>query len=447
MQAKNVFRRGLQSRAATLPFIVGLIALAGGNVGVRAQDCVPAPSGAVYWLGAERNFDDLAGFHNAASVGAGVSFVTAQVGIGLHLEGSDARLVTDTQFAEERQFFTAFTEAFWVRPEAALNPCSESNSGTCAIGQPWVVSPEHGDDSAGNDAGIGVAVGTGGVCVGQHAFFLASCLARFDTPIADWTHVVVVVENKTPRIYINGTLVHTGLTSSRDFVFASFRAVGNYDDSFGTFSGDIDEVTVYGRALSDAEITAVFNAGAAGKCKPACEVDRSDDAWQGALVTATSPLHPGFSGDEMFGGTGGNPEPTATLFADGLPDGTVHSIEWSTATPVTLDRLALHAFHDTADASFLRSFRQLKIEARQVGAAYQTIYESDVPVPYGEGPDELEQRTLARCPNLRVVNAQEFRAEFTQNGEGTFAGPRVVELDALIHDPIFRDGFDPPAFP
>jgi len=40
------------------------------------------------------------------------------------------------------------------------------------------------------------------------------------------------------------------------------------------------------------------------------------------------------------------------------------------------------------------------------------------------------------------VHAQEFRAEFEQNGAGSFWGPRVLELDALIHDPIFADDFE-----
>ena len=449
MQATNAFRSGLRTRANPVPLVVGLVALTGGSCGVRAQDCVTSPPGAVYWLGAERNDDDLAGFHNATS-GSGVSFAPGMAGTGLHLEGSNAKVVSDTTFVEERRVFAAFTEEFWVRPAAPLQACGESDSGTCAIGQPWVISPEHGDDNAppgALDAGIGVAVGTDGVCVGQHANFLASCLARVDTPLTNWTHVAVVVENKTPRIYIDGALVHTGLTSSRDFVFASFSVIGNIDDSFGTFSGEIDEVTVYDRALSDAEIASIFAAGSAGQCTPSCEVDLADDAWQGALVTATSPLHPGFSGNEMFGGTEGNPEPTSTLFADGLPGGTIQSIEWTTAAPVTLDRLAIDAFHDPESPSFERAFRHLTIKARETGAEFTTIYDSDIPVPYGEGPDEIEQRTLNRCPNIRPIHAQEFRAEFTQDDEGPLSGSRVVELDALIHEPIFDDGFDPPTYP
>src|SRR5205085_6828151 len=38
----------------------------------------------------------------------------------------------------------------------------------------------------------------------------------------------------------------------------------------GTFNGLIDEPTIYNRALSDAEIQAIYSAGSAGKCKPVC---------------------------------------------------------------------------------------------------------------------------------------------------------------------------------
>src|SRR5207253_6671967 len=37
-----------------------------------------------------------------------------------------------------------------------------------------------------------------------------------------------------------------------------------------TFNGLIDEPTIYNRALSDAEIQAIYSAGSAGKCNPQC---------------------------------------------------------------------------------------------------------------------------------------------------------------------------------
>jgi hypothetical protein len=305
------------------------------------------------------------------------------------------------------------------------------------------VFPEHGDNSAPpgetqSAAGIGIAIGTDGVCVGEHATFLLPCLARVDVPISDWTHIAVVVENNTPRIYLDGTLAHTGAPSDRDFVFASWSVLGSIDiDGYGPYAGDIDELTIYDRALGDAEIGALFAAGAGGKCKPACAVDRDDDLWQGASIGAHSQLHSDRV-DCLFGATGCSPETDTLLFGDGFPDGTVQFVEWETPVPVTLGAISLHAFHDAFDNT-QRAFRHVTIQARGEGGAMTTIYESGIPLPYAGGDDG---RQLLRCVAVRPIHSGQFRAEFVQDGEGAFSGSRVVELDGLVYDPIFADDFD-----
>jgi hypothetical protein len=52
-------------------------------------------------------------------------------------------------------------------------------------------------------------------------------------------------------------------------VYASAE-FGNYSEnlSYGPYSGLLDEVSIYNRALSGAEIAALYNAGTVGKCKP-----------------------------------------------------------------------------------------------------------------------------------------------------------------------------------
>lgn len=411
-----------------------------------AQSCIARPDGAVYWLSGDRNVDDLAGWHNATFVGPGVGYASdGVVAEAVHFGGAlEDRIYTDTSYPEERAVRGAFTIEFWARPTATLTPCAESNSGTCGAAEPWAVFPEHGANSAppGEEnaaAGVGVAVGTDGVCVGEHTANLFPCLARVDAPVTGWTHVAVVVEDRTPRIYLDGTLAHTGAQSDREFVFASWSVLGSINiGGYGPYAGDIDELTIYDRALDVAEIGAVFAAGAAGKCKPSCAVDRDDDLWQGASIGAHSPLDSDRA-DCLFGATGCSPETDTLLFADGLPDGTVHFVEWETSVPVTLGAIALHAFHDAFDDT-QRAFRHVRIQARGEGGAMTTIYESGIPLPYAQGDDGRE---LLRCVAVRPIHSGQFRAEFVQDGESAFSGPRVVELDGLVYDPIFADDFDP----
>jgi hypothetical protein len=412
-----------------------------------AQSCIARPDGAVYWLSGDHNYDDLAGWHNATFVGPGVGYAEdGVVAQGVHFGGAlENRIYTNTSYPEERAVRDAFTIELWARPAAALTPCAESNSGTCAEAEPWAVFPEHGNNSAppgetGRAAGIGVAIGTDGVCVGEHAANLFPCLARVDATIAGWMHVAVVVENNTPRIYLDGALVHTGATSDRDFVFASWSVLGSVDiGGYGPYAGDIDELTIYDRALGADEIGAIVAAGADGKCRPECVVDHHDDLWEHPLIGAHSALRSDRA-DCLFGDTGCSPESLSLLFGDGLPDGTVQFVEWETPTPVTLGAISLYAFHDAFDNT-QRAFRHVRIAARDSGGAMTTIYESGIVLPYAQGD---EGRELFRCVNVRPIRSGQFRAEFVQDGEGIFSGSRVVELDGLVYDPIFAHDFEPP---
>jgi len=77
----------------------------------------------------------------------------------------------------------------------------------------------------------------------------------------------------TVKLYIDGVLVATApdlstgplATNTSDFIGRRFPCANT-----NTFNGLIDEPAIYNRALSDAEIQAIYNAGSAGKCKPVC---------------------------------------------------------------------------------------------------------------------------------------------------------------------------------
>jgi hypothetical protein len=405
--------------------------------GSARADCLPPPDGLLAWYPGERHADDAAGFHHG-HLFDGASFVDAFNGEGFRFDGVDDFLATDTTDAEQRAVRTSFTYSMWAKPTGALPGCAETSSGAC-FGLPWAIFPTHGDVSApagenGLAAGIGIAIGTNGVCVGQHAAFLVSCLALHSAPITGWTHVVAVVENKTPRIYVNGQLVRSGVASDKQFVFAAWNVLGS-GLSLGRYSGDLDEVQIFGRALDDTEIGELFLAGAQGLCPAAC-AQRADDAFEGALVTANSGLRSNLP-DGLFGATNLSPEPDSLLFEDGKPDGTVHSIEWRIDAPVLLTGFGLRALHDSV-ANTQRALRHVKLQARPVGGVFQTVYERDVLVPYRPAGNEL-----MHCARLRPALYQEFRAEFTQDGPAGFSGPRLMELDGFgLPHLVFRDGFE-----
>lgn len=427
--------RTLARRAAVLAMGLWLVAGVAG-----AQQPITPPSGAIYWLAGERSFDDRAGFHNGS--GAGTTFITGQVGEGMRFDGVDDLVAVDVTSGEMRAVRNSFSYEFWARPTGTLPGCAQSNSSNCGgSGLRWAVFPSHGETDApgeegGMAAGIGIAIGTNAVCVGEHAPFLVDCLARIDgLALNDWTHIAVVVQDKIPRIYLNGVLAHTGIASAKQFVFASWNIIGS-GLGLGAYAGDLDEVTLYRRALSDIEIADLFLAGTDGKRKPECVVERSDDLWQDALVTANTPLL-STNASGMFGALNASPEPTSTIFQDGQPDGTVHAVEWETASPVTLASMAVFALHDGVDLPN-RRFRNLHVQAREIGGSFVTVYNSPILLPYA-----VDSRELRRCSNLRPIFAQQFRVEVVQEGTNAFSGPRIMELDGLgLPTRIFRDGYE-----
>lgn len=279
-------------------------------------------------------------------------------------------------------------------------------------------------------------------------------MLRHDTTIDDWTHVAVVVEDRQSRLYLDGALARVGLQSLREHVYASWEGIGS-GWTLGSFAGDLDEVSVYDRALGDAEIAAIVAAGSAGKCRATCGgggTGATDDLWdvaRGGTVIASSELHStageqdSFATDSFGAATTAAIEPGMTIFRDQDPDGSLHFIEWSTPAVFELTGFRLHAAHDEAPQQ--RAFRAFRLLARGVDRGdYTTLYSGPAGVPYPDAGEVLaNSRELTRCPKLRPFPAREFRAEFTQDGGCLPCGPRVIELDGFGPDSIFADGFEP----
>jgi hypothetical protein len=401
----------------------------------QAQQCAAPPPGQIYWLDADNNYDDRAGFYNG-SVAGQVDFVPGKVASAVRFDNDADVIAPAVNVAEMRLVENNFTYEFWAKPTAATDPCPESSNGNCSGGPQHRLAIFPDNPNSNTSAGIGVVVATNAICVMAHAPFHLPCLLRHDAVISstEFTHIAVAMQNKQPRLYLNGVLVRTGLTSPRDSVYASWNVIGS-GLGLGKYRGDLDEVSLYDRVLSDAEIQGIFNAGMLGKCKRACPTNAANDAWQAASVTTTSGILSS-SPNGLFGATNIIPEADSLLFADGQPDGTVHHIEWQTATPIELRGFSTFAIHESV-ANFQRGFRQLRLQARQIGGAFATVYDSSVSLPYTPGSRELHH-----CVNLRPTQAQQFRAEFTQQGPAGFSGPRVMELDEFDSARLFRNGFE-----
>src|SRR5207244_4569133 len=122
------------------------------------------------------------------------------------------------------------------------------------------------------------------------------------------------------KIYINGVLEAT-ITSTGHFPLDyGTRPVffGTTDETFnGKLTGELDEVSIYNRALSASEIQAINNAGANGKCKG---LDLGVTSGHAGIPTANQNVTYNLSVTNV-----GNVKTTSTItVTDTLPTGTTY---------------------------------------------------------------------------------------------------------------------------
>ncbi len=165
-----------------------------------------------------------------------------------------------------------FTMSFWAKPTATRESTPESNSNVMdgAGVQRFAIAPVNFYNLGYLGATAGVSVGTNGISVieettmdyGAITYGYMPSLLVYDspTPLTGWNHVVVVYNNKQPSLYLNGTLVRTGLASTQFEVYpAAVFAFGN-ERQTGSYSGQLEGITIHKRALTAPEIQSLYQA-------------------------------------------------------------------------------------------------------------------------------------------------------------------------------------------
>jgi hypothetical protein len=143
-----------------------------------------------------------------------------------------------------------FTFAVWVKPEDDTMLVAEANSGVVGMAEKRndVFSAPHGEDfGGGNNAGSGLAVGSNGVCVFEHAGNYFAPPLVHAASLTNWTHVAVVYRDGQPSLYLNGVLARTGLKSTHIVYSGAGRGGSKY-------RGELCDLAQFSRPLSGDEI-------------------------------------------------------------------------------------------------------------------------------------------------------------------------------------------------
>ncbi len=162
----------------------------------------------------------------------------------LEFDGTDDN-VSGTSFSSVSD---NFTYELWAYPTTTITIGTEATSGTFGVsGQRYAVGPVHGGSSG--NAYAGISIGTNGVGVFEHADNYLPALLFWEGSISGWTHIAVCYTNKQAKLYVNGILVKTGLTSTK-----TVHPNSNLGLSYGYFEGKIDEFRLWNDVRTETEI-------------------------------------------------------------------------------------------------------------------------------------------------------------------------------------------------
>jgi len=260
-------------------FIFAVLILALANAAsASAQTCTPAPVNLVLWYAGDGDALDSRSRNNG-TLQNGAAFAVGKVGQSFSLDGND-----DSIRLPLNQSFQNFTLESWVKPNSAVND---------PINQELILG------QAGFGAQMSVIPGTNGgmrvkIQYRDTINSFAQVISTTDIPLNDWSHLVGTFDGTTLKLYVNGVLNAqlnptntTVQTCNTPYFIGGFQPVTDCNaitnPPFQFFNGLIDEASVYNRALTDAEITSIVNAGIAGKLKQnaAINTNSSVSLWQG----------------------------------------------------------------------------------------------------------------------------------------------------------------------
>ncbi|MGH8443364.1 MAG: LamG-like jellyroll fold domain-containing protein [Nevskiaceae bacterium] len=260
--------------------------LFGGDDGGGAPaTCSAPPAGLISWYPGDGDAFDIQGGRHGTLNGAG--FNTGKVAQAFTFDGVDDYVdVADGPAVPQ----SGITLDAWVNFSSAAGNQMIVTRDLSGLGEAYILLRNGNtlEADAHDAAGNGAAV-----------------TAAFVPTPGTWYHVAYTFDDASDlqALYVNGSLVANNLNTSLIGYDLSSMTIGADVEPGPTvisfFQGLIDEVEMFGRALSQPEIQAIVTAGSAGKCKPGAASDLDGDGLSFALEISlgTNPNSPDTDAD------------------------------------------------------------------------------------------------------------------------------------------------------
>ena len=258
-----------------------------------AQTCVQPPAGVVSWWPGDGNADDIQN-GNDGTLQNGAMFAQGIVGQTFSLDGSDD-FVNVGNAPTLHVSGGNFTVDAWVKfdvegvfPDIDDMSIADKMSGEGINQNGWRLIRQRDNGDFWFCLGRGTIKG----CDFNEDRTGTNATTVRSTTVAQknvWYHVVGVLSSDQIAIYVNGIREDEKArplftdTHTTDLLIGANITQGAHVD------GLVDEVEIYNRALSAAEIQAIFNAGSAGKCKDSGITEVTIDIKPGSSPNSINP--------------------------------------------------------------------------------------------------------------------------------------------------------------
>lgn len=226
------------------------------NFTATATACCPLPANALLWWPGGNNANDIISGYNGTLFN-GVSYASGKVGQGFSFDGVAG--YAEFGGSAGNFYYNDFTIEFWMEtsatnPEVLLGKrpvCGYASFWDILVNQSGVIQAELCQDNT----GLNYELITGQHVVNDGAFH----------------HVAMVRQDVNFLVYVDGALEGATNTTAAVLLYNGARTLAGRSPCTGSYGfqyyqGLLDDLTIYYRALSQAEIQGVYNAGASGKC-------------------------------------------------------------------------------------------------------------------------------------------------------------------------------------
>jgi glucose/arabinose dehydrogenase/PKD repeat protein len=201
--------------------------------------------------GAGTSAVDSSGNGNTATLLNGLAWGTGKYGSGLSLDGVNDYLSVPNS-ASLNVSGSALSLSMWVNPNTA------STGDHVLLGKHWnatMTSPyyQYGIELQGNSTRPVLLVGT---AAGYVAASMTGTLTK-----GVWSHLAIVWNGSTAQFYVNGVLVNSATLSATITARSNPLQIGADADPGQFYRGLLDDVRIYNRAQTAAEVVADMNTG------------------------------------------------------------------------------------------------------------------------------------------------------------------------------------------